>query len=97
MNSDTLALAIIILLTLNLLVVGFYVVMVLKEIRMTLERVNKILTSAEDFADSVRHPVINASTFFSGVTKGMEMIHKFKSDKSHSDMDDEEDEDEDEE
>jgi len=94
MNSDTLALAIIILLTLNLLVVGFYVVMVLKEIRMTLERVNKILTSAEDFADSVRHPVINASTFFSGVTKGMELIKNFKSDKNHKNEDMDEDDDE---
>ena len=41
MNSDYLALIIVLLLTLNLIVVGAYIILVLKEVRHTIVKINQ--------------------------------------------------------
>ena len=67
------------LLTVNLVVVGVYIVMVLKEFRETVRKLNAVLSSVQTVADSVVNPVTSLSSLFSGVTSGIKMFSAIKS------------------
>ena len=89
MTNDTLAVIIIFLLTLNLLVVGVYIVLVLKEIKETIKHVNSLLEVADDLAESFAKPFVDASGFITGITKGISLIKSFQ---QNDDEDDDEEE-----
>lgn len=74
MTNDSIALIIIFLLTLNLLVVGTYVVLVLKEVRRTMQTVNRALETVDTVADSFVRPIVGASGFLTGLTHGLSAL-----------------------
>lgn len=78
MSNDTIALIVIILLTLNLLFVGFYIVLVLKEVRQAARRINSILESADNIVSSFSKPFVEASGILIGLTKGLEIVNSLR-------------------
>lgn len=74
------------LLTINLLVVGVYAVLVLKDLRVTLEKANtaldsanSILETADDVTSAISSPVTTISNIANAVVGGMTAARSIKS------------------
>jgi hypothetical protein len=61
---------VIIILTILLVVLGVQVFFILRELRKTVERANKILEDASQITDSVKKPVASLSTLAMGLKTG---------------------------
>ncbi len=85
MTNDQIILIIIFLLTLNLLVVGFYLVLVLKEVRQTVQRVNAVLGTMEEVSEALAKPLVGASGMVLGLMKGLQYLNKFKDHREEED------------
>lgn len=81
MDTNTLLVFIIALLTTNLLFVGIYIVLVLKEVRSAFVKLNNILDTTQEVVESVSQPVVNASGFVNGLIQGIKIIKSLKKDK----------------
>ncbi len=79
METNTLLILIIGLLTCNLLFVGVYIVLVLKEVRKSIKKLNIILENAAEISESVSKPVISISSALNGVMEGIRIFKKIKS------------------
>ena len=76
--TETLLLVIIALLTVNILFVGVYIVLVLKEVRQAITKMNQILDSFSTISSAIANPVSSASGFFSAVVEGVKAFHKIQ-------------------
>ena len=79
MDTNTLLILIIGLLTLNLLFVGVYIVLVLKEVRESVKKVNEILDDAAEVTEAVSKPVIGASGALMGLMEGVKIFKQVRS------------------
>jgi len=61
-------------LTVLLVIIGVQVFLILKEVKKTLSRANKILDDIEVLTNSVSKPIEEAAHFFSGLKKGTDVI-----------------------
>lgn len=77
MDTNSLLVLIIGLLTLNLLFVGVYIVLVLKEVRESVRKVNLILDNANRVSASVSTPIVGMSGMLMGVLQGMKLFRKY--------------------
>jgi len=78
MDTNTLLIFIIALLTVNLLFVGVYIVLVLKDVRATLQKVNAILDTANEVSAAVANPVMSASAAISAAVEGFKAVKFLK-------------------
>ncbi len=76
--SQIVLLTIIIILTLFLVVLGFQVFFVLKDLRITLKRMNSLFDDANELVDDVRKPIEKAGNFFTALTAGAGLVHLLK-------------------
>jgi hypothetical protein len=76
--TETLLLIIIALLTVNLLFVGVYIVLVLKEVRGTIIKMNEILESISAISSAVATPVVGAAGAVTAFTEGLKAFNKLK-------------------
>lgn len=76
--TETLLLVIIALLTVNILFVGVYIVLVLKEVRQAIAKMNQILDSFSTISSAIANPVSSASGFFSAIVEGVKAFHKIQ-------------------
>jgi len=76
--TETLLLVIIALLTVNILFVGVYIVLVLKEVRQAVIKMNQILDSFSTISSAIANPVSNASGFFSAIVEGVKAFHQIQ-------------------
>lgn len=76
--SETLLLVIIALLTVNILFVGVYIVLVLKEVRQAIAKMNQILDSFSTISSAIANPVSSASGFFSAIVEGVKAFHQIQ-------------------
>src|SRR3972149_1149913 len=76
--TETLLLVVIALLTVNILFVGVYIVLVLKEVRQAVSKMNQILDSFSTISTAIANPVSSASGFFSAVVEGVKAFHKIQ-------------------
>lgn len=74
MDTNSLLVLIIGLLTLNLLFVGVYIVLVLKEVRESVRKANEILDSAAKISASVAEPIVGVSGMLSGFMQGLRLL-----------------------
>jgi len=74
MTAEILLIIIIFLLTLNLLFVGVYIVLVLKDVRTTLNKLNSLLDDAREVSASVKKPVKEISGLIDGVSAGLKAL-----------------------
>ena len=78
MDNSILLILIVALLSLNLLLVGFYLILVLNDFRATLKKINTLLDTASETADSVSRPIQNVSHIAEAFTSGLEAVKLVK-------------------
>jgi hypothetical protein len=77
--TETLLILIIALLSVNLIFVGIYIVLVLKEVRGAIARMNEILESISAISAAVATPVVGAAGAVSAFTEGLKAFNKLQS------------------
>ncbi len=81
MDTQFLLVLIIGLLTVNLLFVGVYIVLVLKEVRNSIAKLNEILETANQLTKSLAAPVITAAGTLEAFIRGMKAVRTLKAKK----------------
>ncbi len=79
MDVQVILIFILALLTINLIVVGVYVVMVLKELRDTIKKVNSVVGNMEGLSDFISNPLTAFSGILSAVIDGYKAVKEVKS------------------
>lgn len=78
LNLDTaILLACAIILTILLVIIGIYIVGVLRELKRSLETANKILGHSSEITSALKEPILTASEFYSGLREGLQAFQKF--------------------
>ena len=83
-TTQFILLTIAIVLAVFLIAIGFQAFFVLKDLRKTLYRTNRLLDNADEMLDQVRRPVESVSNFMTALTTGAgiaQIFKKFKDDK----------------
>ena len=70
---------VIVLLTIILFIIGLQVFKILKELRITFKKVNKMLDDAGRITESIAEPIEEASDFLMGLKKGVEFFETISS------------------
>jgi len=78
MDTQTLLVIIIALLSANLIFVGIYIVLILKEVRTTVTKINEILDNAATVSSAVATPIVGASGAISAFTEGVKAFKALK-------------------
>ena len=78
MDTQTLLVIIIALLSANLIFVGIYIVLILKEVKTTVMKINEILDSAATVSNAVATPIVGASGAISAFTEGVKAFKALK-------------------
>ncbi|MCX6783969.1 MAG: hypothetical protein NT141_02780 [candidate division WWE3 bacterium] len=78
MDTNTLLIIIIGLLSLNLMLVGVYIALILKEARETIKKVNVLLDTTNNMAEAVSVPVINTSGVLGTLSAGLSSFNFIK-------------------
>lgn len=76
--AQTILFLVIIVLTILLLVLGIQVFFILKELRKTIEKTNKVLDDAEQITESVSAPLSSISALTMGLKTGASLAGIFK-------------------
>lgn len=67
------------ILTINLIIVGVYVILVLKEFRHTIKKANHVLENVNGFTDAVTNPIATIAGIISGVTESVKAVKQISS------------------
>lgn len=78
MDTQTLLVIIIALLSANLIFVGIYIVLILKEVRTTVTKINEILDSAASVSNAVATPIVGASGAIAAFTEGIKAFNMLR-------------------
>lgn len=78
METQFLLIFIIGLLTINLLFVGVYIVLVLKEVRVSLSKFNEILETANKLTSALAAPIITTAGTLEAFLHGFKAVQTFK-------------------
>jgi len=78
MDTNSLLILVIALLTLNLLFVGVYIVLVLKDVRESVRRFNFILDQIGKVSESVSAPIVSTSGALLGFMEGLKIFRKLR-------------------
>lgn len=73
-SAQLLLIAVVTALTTLLVIVGIQVVYILRELRQTVSKVNKILDDAGVVSESVAKPIAGISGFLTGIKSGVNLI-----------------------
>ena len=76
--TQIILLAVTIVLAIFLVVLGFQIFFVLKDVRKTISKVNKIFDEADDMIGRVKKPVESASGIISAMATGVGIAHLIK-------------------
>ncbi len=76
--TQTVILSVIIVLTIFLVVLGFQTFFVLKDLRKTLLRLNKLFDNTDDLVLQVKKPIESASNVFTSLAAGIGLAHLLK-------------------
>jgi hypothetical protein len=79
MDIQILYVVLIALLTGAAIVVSFYVIVVLKEVRGTIRRANSLLEDVEDVTGAVKNPIVSILEIAGTVVKGLKTRKSIKS------------------
>lgn len=78
MDTQDLLIIVIALLSINLLFVGFYIVLVLKEVRESMKKFNEMLETANQLTKAVAAPVITAAGTLEAFVQGFKAIQTLR-------------------
>ena len=76
--TQAVILTVIVILTIFLLVIGFQAFFVLKDLRKTLTRMNKLVEDTDNIVEQVKKPVESAGNLFAAVATGAGIAHLIK-------------------
>ncbi len=76
--TQTVLLSVIIVLTIFLVVVGFQVFFLIRDLRKTLHRANRLFDDADGLVTTIKKPLEGASNAFSAMTAGVGIAHLLK-------------------
>lgn len=79
MDLQVILLVMISLLTINAIVVGIYIVLLLKEFNQTVKKFNGIIDAIDAMVHSVQAPVTTIANVATGLTSGLKIFSAFKS------------------
>jgi uncharacterized protein YoxC len=79
MDIQTILIFILALLTINLIAVGIYVIIVLRDFRETIQKANSVLDNVHDVTDLVANPITSIAGIIAGVTKGVKAVKAISS------------------
>ncbi|MBU1104830.1 hypothetical protein L6255_01425 [Candidatus Parcubacteria bacterium] len=79
MDIQTILIIIIILLSINLVLLIVYVILILKEARQTIYKVNRVLDTISSAAEAVSNPIASITAIIAGFSQGFKLINLFKS------------------
>lgn len=71
MDTQVLLIIVIALLSVNLVFVGFYIVLILKEVRQAVTKINSWLDTANEVSTAMADPIVGASGAVSAFTQGV--------------------------
>lgn len=77
-TTQIILLAVIVVLSIILVALGFQVFFALKDLRKTLTRANRLFEDADNLVGEVKKPVESAGNFISALTAGVGIAHLFK-------------------
>jgi len=81
MDTQFLLVFIIGLLSINLLFVGAYIVLVLKEVRTSLTKFNEVLETANQVTSALAAPIITTAGTLEAFLQGFKLVQTFKAKK----------------
>lgn len=87
-SAQLLLVAVVTALTTLLVIVGIQVVYILRELRQTVAKVNKILDDAGVVSESVAKPIAGISGFLTGIKSGVNLIKLLEEKKEEEKNDD---------
>ena len=79
MDIQTILIFILAILTINLIAVGVYVIMVLRDFRETIRKANEVLDNVHDVTDTIANPVTTIAGIIAGVTKSVKAVRAISS------------------
>ncbi|OGD96032.1 hypothetical protein A3F02_01325 [Candidatus Curtissbacteria bacterium RIFCSPHIGHO2_12_FULL_38_9b] len=82
-TTQIVLLAVIIVLTIFLVVLGFQVFFVLRDLRFTLKRMNRLFNDANELVTEVKKPIEKAGNFFTALTAGAGLVQLLKKGKKN--------------
>jgi|SRR5581483_7462856 len=82
---QALLIAVVIILTVMLVVIGFQVFYILRELRKTLFKANRVLDNTQSITETVREPIASVSTLVAGLRSGSALVSIIKKLKEKSD------------
>ncbi len=87
MDIQTILIFILAILTVNLIAVGVYVIIVLRDFRETIHKANLVLDNVHNVTDTLANPVTSIAGILAGVTKGVRAVKAISSLVSSKDRD----------
>jgi uncharacterized protein YggT (Ycf19 family) len=79
MDIQAILIFILAILTVNLIAVGIYVVLVLKEFRETVKKANSVLENVHEVTDAVANPITSIAGIIAGVTESIRAVKSISS------------------
>jgi hypothetical protein len=79
MDLQVILIFILALLTVNLIVVGIYVILVLKEFRVTIKKSNEVLDNVHSVTNTVANPITSLVGVVSGVMESFKAVRSITS------------------
>lgn len=78
MDSQTLLVFILLILTANVLFVGVYIVFVLKEVKLSVSKFNRLLDTINEVSVALSRPLISAAEAMEGFRQGFKLVRVLK-------------------
>jgi len=78
MDVQILLIAIIIALAFSLILLIAYIILVLKEVKATIYKVNLVLDSAKEVTDAMKTPIDYATSLSAGLIQGLKVFNTLK-------------------
>jgi hypothetical protein len=79
MDIQTVLVFILAVLTINLIIVGVYIILVLREFRETVRKANYVLDNVNGFTDAIVNPITTIAGIISGVTESVKAVKQISS------------------
>ena len=79
MDIQIILIVILTILTINLIAVGVYVILVLRDFRETVKKANEVLDNVHQVTDIVANPITTIAGIIAGVTKGVRAVRAISS------------------
>lgn len=79
MDIQIILIVILAILTINLIAVGVYVILVLRDFRETVKKANEVLDNVHQVTDIVANPITTIAGIIAGVTRGVKAVRAISS------------------